>query len=298
MMGPNFRRLHMESDALLAVTPDQMAQALLDRRILLKEQLPTVIRTLEAEEQNLSPKVARIVDNHKQANEVVAKLKQERDHAQIEARNLIPKVKQHRNVLVDSGGMVNLDPDWKKEKLFEELDEIEENIQTSALDHKAEKRMIERRKKLIEQNEKWLKERRDSNPEMAEYIDSRREMSHQFMVANKAHRTMMKAVEKAQPLHDKKVAIQAEIREVRRQLDRAKELLSQSDHAIEHWQRRLKDGYRELGLGFPDLLRDMIQVQDGGDSSFAKRQKKNKQNSKKKNQDKNRNISESRGEEE
>ena len=298
MIGSNFGRLHMESDALLAVTPDQMAQALLDRRILLKEQLPTVIRTLEAEEQNLSPKVARIVDNHKQANEVVAKLKQERDHAQIEARNLIPKVKQHRNVLVDSGGMVNLDPDWIKEKLLEELDEIEENIQTSALDHKAEKRMIERRKKLIEQNEKWLKERRDSNPEMAEYIDSRREMSHQFMVANKAHRTMMKAVEKAQPLHDKKVAIQAEIREVRRQLDRAKELLSQSDHAIEHWQRRLKDGYRELGLGFPDLLRDMIQVQDGGDSSFAKRQKKNKQNSKKKNQDKKRNITESRGEEE
>ena len=271
MIGSNFGRLHMESDALLAVTPDQMAQALLDRRILLKEQLPTVIRTLEAEEQNLSPKVARIVDNHKQANEVVAKLKQERDHAQIEARNLIPKVKQHRNVLVDSGGMVNLDPDWKKEKLFEELDEIEENIQTSALDHKAEKRMIERRKKLIEQNEKWLKERRDSNPEMAEYIDSRREMSHQFMVANKAHRTMMRAVEKAQPLHDKKVAIQAEIREVRRQLDRAKELLSQSDYAIEHWGRRLTDGYSELGVGYPDLLNDMERVKQGGDSSFARR---------------------------
>ena len=94
MIGSNFGRLHMESDTLLAVTPNQMAQALLDRRILLKEQLPTVIRTLEAEEQNLSPKVARIVDNHKQANEVVAKLKEERDHAQIEARNLIPKVKQ------------------------------------------------------------------------------------------------------------------------------------------------------------------------------------------------------------
>ena len=92
--------------------------------------------------------------------------------------------------------------------------------------------------------------------------------------------------------------MEAEIRDVRRQLDRAKELLSQSDQAIEHWQRRLKDGYRELGLGFPDLLRDMIRVQDGGDSSFAKRQKKNKQNSKKKNQDKKRNISESRGEEE
>ena len=298
MICSNFGRLHMESDTLLAVTPNQMAQALLDRRILLKEQLPTVIRTLEAEKQNLSPKVARIVDNHKQANEVVAKLKEVRDHAQIEARNLIPKVKQHRNVLVDSGGMVNLDPDWKKEKLLEELDEIEENIQTSALDHKAEKKMIERRKKLIEQNEKWLKERRDSNPDMAEYIDSRREMSHQFMVANKAHRNMMKAVEKAQPLHDKKVAMQAEIREVRRQLDRAKELLSQSDHAIEHWQRRLKDGYSELGIGFPDLLRDMNQVQNGGASSFAKNHEKKKQPPSNKKQDKRVKSSDSRGEEE
>ena len=298
MICSNFGRLHMESDTLLAVTPNQMAQALLDRRILLKEQLPTVIRTLEAEEQNLSPKVARVVDNHKQANEVVAKLKEVRDHAQIEARNLIPKVKQHRNVLVDSGGLVSLDPDWKKEKLLEELDEIEENIQTSALDHKAEKKMIERRKKLIEQNEKWLKERRDSNPDMAEYIDSRREMSHQFMVANKAHRNMMKAVEKAQPLHDKKVAMQAEIREVRRQLDRAKELLSQSDHAIEHWQRRLKDGYSELGIGFPDLLRDMNQVQNGGASSFAKNHEKKKQPPSNKKQDKRVKSSDSRGEEE
>ena len=228
----------------------------------------------------------------------MAKLKEERDHAQIEARNLIPKVKQHRNVLVDSGGMVNLDPDWKKEKLLEELYEIEENIQTSALDHKAEKKMIERRKKLIEQNEKWLKERRDSNPEMAEYIDSRREMSHQFMVANKAHRTMMKAVEKAQPLHDKKVAIQAEIREVRRQLDRAKELLSQSDHAIEHWQRRLNDGYSELGVGFPDLLSDMNQVQNGGDSSFARKNKKNKHTPSNNKQDRRVKTSDSRGEEE
>ena len=108
----------------------------------------------------------------------------------------------------------------------------------------------------------------------------------------------MKAVEKAQPLHDKKVAIQAEIREVRRQLDRAKELLSQSDRAIEHWQRRLNDGYSELGVGFPDLLRDMNQVQNGGDSSFASKNKKNKQNPSNNKQDKQIKTSDSRGEEE
>ena len=298
MIGSNFGRLHMESDALLAVTPNQMAQALLDRRILLKEQLPTVIRTLEAEEQNLSPKVARIVANHKKANSIVAERKSERVKAKAEALQLLSKARGHYDNLVESGGMVSLDPNWKKEKLLEELDEIEESIQTSALDHKAEKKLIDRRKKLIEQNEKWLKDRRDSNPEMADYIDARREMSKLFTMADKSHSDMLQAVEKAQPLHDKKVAIQAEIREVRRQLDRAKELLSQSDHAIEHWQRRLKDGYSELGVGFPDLLRDMNQVQNGGASSFARKNEKNKQPPSNKKQDKRVKSSNSRGEEE
>ncbi len=280
MADSNLRRMHMDSEALLAVTPDHLAQALLNRRMLLNEQLPTVIRTLEAEEQNLSPKVSRSVEIHQRANEAVARLKDERDQAQIRARELIPKVKTHRDVLVESGGMVNLDPDWKKEKLFEELEDIEEQIQTSALDHKAERKLIERRKKLIEQNEKWLRERRDSNPEMAEYIDSRREVSYLFSIANKAHKNMIKAVEKAQPLHDKKVALQSELRELRRQLDRAKELFSQSDYAIEHWGRRLNDGFSELGVGYPDLLKDMERVKQGGDSSFARR-KRNEDSTKK-----------------
>ncbi len=276
----------MDAETLLQVTPEQLAKALLDRRHLLKDQLPTVIRTLEAEEQNLAPKVARAVENHKNANDSVASLKSGRDDAQTQARKLLLTVRGHRDTLVESGGMVNLDPDWKKEKLFEELDEIEESIQTSALDHKAEKKMIDRRKKLIEQNEKWLKQRRDSNPEMADYIDSRREMSHLFKIADKSHREMLKLVEKAQPLHEKKVAMQSELREVRRQLDRAKELLAQSDDAISHWERRLVDGYGALGMGFPDLMAAKQKVSEGGDSSFARKsppkEKKSVKSSKKK----------------
>ena len=271
MADSNLGRLHMDAEALLRVSPEELAQALLDRRRLLKDQLPTVIRTLEAEEQNLAPKVTRAVENHKRANDVVAKLKSTRDSSQKVAHGLLPKVRGHRDSLVESGGMVSLDPDWKKEKLFEELDEIEDSIQTSALDHKAEKKMIDRRKKLIEQNEKWLKERRDMNPEMVDYIDSRREMSHLFKTADKSHRDMIKAVEKAQPLHEKKVTMQAEIREIRRVLDRAKELLAQSDDAISHWERRLKDGDGELGLGFADLLVAKKRVAEGGDSTFARK---------------------------
>ena len=271
MADSNLGRLHMDAEALLRVSPEELAQALLDRRRLLKDQLPTVIRTLEAEEQNLAPKVTRAVENHKRANDVVAKLKSTRDSSQKVAHGLLPKVRGHRDSLVESGGMVSLDPDWKKEKLFEELDEIEDSIQTSALDHKAEKKMIDRRKKLIELNEKWLKERRDMNPEMVDYIDSRREMSHLFKTADKSHRDMIKAVEKAQPLHEKKVTMQAEIREIRRVLDRAKELLAQSDDAISHWERRLKDGEGELGLGFADLLVAKKRVAEGGDSTFARK---------------------------
>ena len=69
----------MDAEALLRVSPEELAQALLDRRRLLKDQLPTVIRTLEAEEQNLSPKVDRVVKNHKRANDAVAELKSTRD---------------------------------------------------------------------------------------------------------------------------------------------------------------------------------------------------------------------------
>ena len=105
MMGANFRRLDMDANGLLAVTPDELAQALLDRRILLKEQLPTVIRTLEAEEQNLTPKVNRSVTNHKQANQVVSQLKGQRDKAQIVARSLVSKVKEHRELLIKSGAI-------------------------------------------------------------------------------------------------------------------------------------------------------------------------------------------------
>ena len=268
----------MDAEALLRVSPEELAQALLNRRRLLKDQLPTVIRTLEAEEQNLSPKVDRAVENHKRANDIVAKLKSTRDSSQKVAHGLLPKVRGHRDSLVESGGMVSLDPDWKKEKLFEELDDIEDSIQTSALDHKAEKKMIDRRKKLIGQNEKWLKERRQMNPEMVDYVDSRREMSHLFKTADKSHRDMIKAVEKAQPLHEKKVAMQAEIRDIRRVLDRAKELLAQSDDAIGHWERRLKDGFGELGLGFTDLLAAKRRVAEGGDSTFARKTKPNNQN--------------------
>lgn len=269
----------MNTDELLSVSPEEMAKSLLARRQLLKQQLPTVIRTLEAEEQNLVPKAKKALEINKKINSKVSDLKEERNKAQKKANELLKIVKESREKLIQSDGMINLDPSWKKEKMFEEIDDIEEKIQTSALDHKAERKLLDRRKKLIEENDKWLKQRRDLNPEMVTYIDARREMNSLYRLADKSHRKMLDGVEKAQPQHEKQQKIRDDLREIRRQLDRAKELLSQSDKAVEYWERRLDKGFGELGDGFKDLLSAQRKVAEGGDSSFAR--KKNNERGKK-----------------
>ena len=264
----------MNTDELLDVTPEEMAKSLLARRQLLKQQLPTVIRTLEAEEQNLAPKAKKALEMNKNINSKVSKLKEERNNAQKEANELLKIVKESRKKLIEGDGMINLDPGWKKEKMFDEIEEIEKKIETSALDHKAERKLLDKRKKLIEENDKWLKQRRESNPDMVTYIDARREMNSLYRQADKSHRKMLDGVEKAQPQHEKQQKIRDDLREIRRQLDRARELLTQSDKAIEHWERRLEKGFGDLGEGFNDLLSAQRKVAEGGDSSFARKKKK------------------------
>ncbi|MFL2493159.1 MAG: hypothetical protein ACJ0HH_00160 [Candidatus Thalassarchaeum sp.] len=263
----------MEVDELLGISPEQLAQALLVRRQVLKQELPNVIRNLEAEEDLVEPRVKRAVDSHRKANDTVAKHKVERNRSQSQAAKLLIDVKDSKDNLIETDGMVNLDPSWKKEKLLEELEEIENEIQTSALDHRSERKLLDRRKKMLEENERWLKSRRDSNPEMSRFIDSRKEMVTSYRKADAVHRKMLDAVSKAQPLHEKKILLTAELREIRRQMDRARELLDQSDLAIDHWQRRLDSGFGDLGGGFRDLMASSNKVSSGGRSSFARNRK-------------------------
>ena len=70
--------------------------------------------------------------------------------------------------------MIRLDPNWAKERLEERLIDIENRIETQALDHKAERKLISIRSSLLKENEKWLQDRRDSNPLMVEYVSKRR----------------------------------------------------------------------------------------------------------------------------
>ena len=100
----------MDTEQLLAVSPEDMARALLARRQLLKEQLPTVIRTLEAEEQKLTPKAKKAMENNKIINAKVSDLKEKRNNAQKKANELLKVVKESRTKLMEVDGMINLDP--------------------------------------------------------------------------------------------------------------------------------------------------------------------------------------------
>ena len=264
----------MDTSELMRATPDELASALLNRRMLVKDSLPGVIRNLEAEEDALSPKVDRMKKAFDEANDKVVKFKTNRDECQTLAGTLIPDVKRIRAKLNDSGGMISLDPKWKKMRLLEQIEEIENKIQTSALDHKSERKLLEKRRALISENDKWIRDRKDSNPEMAEYLEKNREMSKLFKKADKEHSLMMGAVTKAQPLYEKMTSASEEIREIRSQLDRAKELLAQSDKAIDYWEKRIENGFGDMGPGFSDLLKGQKNVDMGGSSSFAKRSRK------------------------
>ena len=264
----------MDTGELMRVGPNELAEKLLKRRIMLKDNLPGVIRNLEAEEDALSPRVERMKRSFQDANSKVAEFKNERDLFQKEAGGLIPEVKDIRESLIKSGGMISLDPKWKKRKLLEQIEEIEDKIQTSALDHKSERKLLEKRRALISENDKWVKDRKDSNPEMTKYLDRNRKMSELFKKADKAHSKMIESVSKAQPMYKKLAESSGELKEIKSQLDRARELLSQSDKAIEYWERRLEQGFGEIGPGFRDLLKARKIVEDGGKSSFAKKKRK------------------------
>ena len=264
----------MATGELMQVGPNELAEKLLKRRIMLKDSLPGVIRNLEAEEDSLSPKVERMKRSFQDSNSKVAELKKERDLFQREAGELIPEVKDIRESLIKSGGMISLDPKWKKRKLLEQIEEIEDKIQTSALDHKSERKLLEQRRSLISENDKWVKDRKDSNPEMTKYLDRNRKMSELFKKADKAHSKMIESVSKAQPMYKNLSESSRELKEIKSQLDRARELLSQSDKAIQYWEKRLELGFGDIGPGFRDLLKARKNVEDGGRSSFAKNTRK------------------------
>lgn len=262
---------HVDTESLLSVTPEEIAKTLLIRRKALKDQLPNIIKNLDNESEALAPKLAKIKEKNEKIKEKISEIKKRRDNNQKEAGEIWKEIKDIQNELTESGNMINLDPKWKKERMMEELEEIEFNIQTVALDHKAEKKMIDARRNIIRQNELWLKERKASNPQMAEFIEKRKKMNSLYKAADKEHREMIKNVNLGEPVHAKYVNIKTELVDIERQRDRAKQLLKNLDRDISYWENIILDG-------FDELMTLAMKVQQGGVSSFTSNKNKKVKN--------------------
>ena len=262
---------HVDTETLLSVTPEEIAEALLIRRKALKDQLPNIVKNLDNEAEALTPKLNKIKEKNEKIKKKISEIKKQRDAHQKEAGEIWKEIIDIQNELTESGNMINLDPKWKKERMIEELEEIEFNIQTVALDHKAEKKMIDARRNIIRQNELWLKERKSSNPQMAEFIEKRKKMNSLYKAADKEHKEMIKNVNLGEPVHAKYMARKTELVDIERQRDRARQLLKNLDRDISYWENTILDG-------FDELMTLALKVQKGGESSFSSNKNKKEKN--------------------
>ena len=254
----------MDITDLIALKPGDLASTILERRKVLAIALPDIEADMSEDADTLAPEVEKLRLARDAGLNSVAELKQRRNVAQNEARELLHQTRTLRTKLEESGGLKNLDPKWAKEKLEEALEDIEGKIEKQALSLIDERRLIKERKSLLEKNAAWLDQRRKDNPEMAEYVESSRKMQKLFTLADKLHREMIALVEKNEPIHAEFTEKRGELRNSIRQLERARSLIKQSDATIAFWENSIEDEFK-------DLLSSAKLVEDGGKSTVLRR---------------------------
>ncbi len=267
----------MDIEAVLALTPEQVAASILARRELLKQQLPFIIQTLEESRDQLTPQLEKATAANRDAQHRLKGLRDARNKAHSEAKAFRLQAESARTTLAEDGKMISLDPKWKQDKLLEQLEIIEQKIETTAGDHLVERKLLKQRRAIIAENEAWLKERRKSNPDMASYVEARGAMTKLYKAGDKEHERVIQAQEKAEPIKKKFLDLRTERRDTERQLHQAKAMLKHAEEAVTYWQRRMADGFGALEPGYEDLLADANRVREGGSSTSAIRRKEHLQ---------------------
>ncbi len=237
---------------------------ILQRRQFLSEALPDIESRMAADADELAPKVEKLRLARDGVSNKIAELKGRRNDAQKEARELLQKSRQLREVIEKSGGMKNLDPKWAKERLEDQLEEIEDQIEKKALSLNDERKLLAKRKELLRKNEEWLSKRKKDNPEITEYVGISKKMNKLFTLANKLHQEMLTYVEKNEPIHVEFTEKRGELRNSVRQVERSRSLIKQSESAIQFWENILENG-------FDTLLDPAKRVGKGGPSSIRRR---------------------------
>jgi len=253
----------MDANDLLAVSPKLLAQAILHRRERLAEIIPEDLDQRKEELLNAEPKAKSAREERDKINAKVANLKNERNSAQREARELFERANEIREQLIAEGGMKNPDPKWAKDKLSAKLQSLETQLETSAGTHKTEEKYINEMKSLIREHEEWVEERSASQPLVKEMKDARVKARKLLDSAQKAHDAMVELVQANEEKHESFVKWEDARTRARSRTSRLENALSSSQDALEFWKDRVENDQ------FDDLKVDANRVREGGQSSKA-----------------------------
>ena len=270
----------MDANDLLAVSPKLLAQAILHRRERIAEMIPSDLEERKEELQTAEPMAKTAREERDKINSKVANLKNERNTAQKEARQLFERANEIREQLIAEGGLKNPDPKWAKDKLSAKLQSLENQLETSAGTHKTEEKFINEMKSLIREHEEWVEERTSSQPLVKEMKDARSKARKLLDSAQKAHDAMVELVKSNEEMHESYVKWEDARTRARSRTSRLENALSSSQEALQFWKDRVEDD------NFDDLLTDSVRVREGGPSSKsiarakkAEREAEAKQNS-------------------
>ena len=245
---------------------------MLHRREQLLQSLPEQISQLKSELGGTSPVASETGKKRDDVNAKVATLKLERNKYKAEAFDLIRRSKELRELLISEGRLKNPDPKWAKDKLVEQIALMEQDFETKAGDHKSERKFLRTIRELTSKHQEEVKARIASNPELGELNEMQSKIKPLFEAAEKAHDAMGELVGESDELHTSWTSVVEEQRILHARLFRAESAFENSVKATEYWEKRLKDGFGDLGVaGFQDLYAAANNIKEGGMSSIAVR---------------------------
>lgn len=266
------RSFNMDPASLLSMPSDLLAKAVLHRREQLLQSLPEQISQLKSELGGTSPVASETGKKRDDVNAKVATLKLERNKYKAEAFDLIRRSKELRELLISEGRLKNPDPKWAKDKLVDQIALMEQDFETQAGDHKGERKFLRTIRELTSKHQDEVKARIASNPELGELNEMQSKIQPLFEAAEKAHDAMGELVGESDELHTSWTSVVEEQRILHARLFRAESAFENSVKATKYWEKRLKDGFGDLGVaGFQDLYAAANNIKEGGLSSIAVR---------------------------
>ena len=262
-MGVCPRRVDV--DALLEVQPDLLARLVLHRRERLAEAIPEQLDARREELEAAKGLASGAKRQRDQLSETIASLKSERNAYHAKARAAFDRVEALREGMEGKDVVRTPDPAWARERLDARLNAIEEKMQQTAGDHKTEASFIAEMRELVSEHEAWVAGRTEKAGEHVAMNEARKEARAMLDAAQKAHDAMLLIVDDHQHQHRAFVEHDEGLRRADSRTRRLAVALDESEQAIAYWT---DVAAAEMDANHP-LLKAMIQVSEGGDSSFV-----------------------------